>query len=156
MKTHMTELAASFDLTPSQVAALRHLDDARSQRDLAGCLHVDASNVTDIVDRLEEHGLVVRTVDPHDRRVRRIVVTPEGEELRTKLFEQALATAPMRSPLNLQEQQTLCELLGRIAEPAGAPLLGLGPEPYDQRPVSSSVVVILATSESVFLMITSV
>lgn len=121
MKMHMTDLAASFDLTPSQVAVLRHLDDARSQRDLAGCLHVDASNVTDLVDRLEERGLVVRTVDPHDRRVRRIVLTPDGDELRSKLFEQALATAPMRAPLSPAEQRTLCELLGRIAEPEELP-----------------------------------
>lgn len=121
MKTHMTELAASFDLTPSQVAALRHLDEARSQRELAGCLHFDASNVTDIVDRLEERGLVVRTVDPHDRRVRRIVATPEGDALRTKLFEQALATAPTLSVLSVDEQRELCELLAKIAEPEELP-----------------------------------
>ena len=64
MKTHVTALAATFDLTPSQLAALSHLDEPRSQRELAECLHFDASNVTDIVDRLEERGLVVRTVDP--------------------------------------------------------------------------------------------
>jgi MarR family transcriptional regulator, organic hydroperoxide resistance regulator len=116
----MTDLAASFDLTPSQVATLRHLDDARSQRDLAGCLHVDASNVTDIVDRLEERGLAMRTVDPADRRVRRIVLTPEGQELQRNLFKQALATAPIAS-LDASEQRTLCELLGKIAEPADLP-----------------------------------
>ena len=121
MKAHVAVLAATFDLTPSQLAALSHLDVPRSQRELAESLHFDASNVTDIVDRLEARGLVVRTVDPHDRRVRRIVRTPEGEELRRKSLEEALATAPMVASLTPTEQRTLCELLGKIAEPVDLP-----------------------------------
>jgi DNA-binding MarR family transcriptional regulator len=120
MKDHVAELGAAFELTPSQLTVLRLLGQARSQRELADCMHVDASNVTDIVDRLEQRGLVVRTVDAADRRVRRIVLTPEGEELQRDLFEQALATAPI-SALDPMEQQTLCELLGKIAEPADLP-----------------------------------
>ncbi len=64
MKAHVAGLAATLDLTPSQLAALSHLDEPRSQRELAESLHFDASNITDIVDRLEARGLVVRTVDP--------------------------------------------------------------------------------------------
>jgi DNA-binding MarR family transcriptional regulator len=121
MKSHVATLAATFDLTPSQLDALRNLDVPRAQRDLAKCLHFDASNVTDIVDRLEERGLVVRTIDPEDRRVRRIVLTPEGQELRTKLLAEALATAPTVDSLNAAEQRELCELLGKIAEPVELP-----------------------------------
>src|SRR3974390_2559378 len=82
MKSHMAELAAAFGLTTSQLAALWHLDEAVSQRELAGCLHFDASNVTDIVDRLEARGLVGRTLDLHDRRARRVGVTPRGHARR--------------------------------------------------------------------------
>jgi DNA-binding MarR family transcriptional regulator len=121
MKAHVSDLAASFDLTPSQLAALGHLDEPLSQRELAESLHFDASNITDIVDRLEARGLVVRTVDPHDRRVRRIVRTPDGDELRRKTFEQALATAPTVASLSASDQRTLCELLGKIAEPVELP-----------------------------------
>ncbi|HEU5306084.1 MAG TPA: MarR family transcriptional regulator [Acidimicrobiia bacterium] len=121
MKAHVAELAAGFDLTPSQLAALGHLDEPWSQRQLAESLHFDASNVTDIVDRLEARGLVVRTVDAHDRRVRRIVRTPEGDELRRKAFTAALATAPTVAPLSASEQRTLCDLLGKIAEPVELP-----------------------------------
>jgi hypothetical protein len=64
MKDHVAALAATLDVTPSQLAALSHLDKPRSQRELAESLHFDASNITDIVDRLEARGLVVRTVDP--------------------------------------------------------------------------------------------
>lgn len=120
MKAHVADLAETFELSLSQLDALRNLGEARSQRELAECLHFDASNVTDIVDRLEARGLVVRTIDPHDRRVRRLVLTDEGEALRSKLFEQALATAPLAA-LSASEQQTLCDLLGRIAEPVDLP-----------------------------------
>jgi MarR family transcriptional regulator, organic hydroperoxide resistance regulator len=121
MKAHVADLAAAFELTPSQLAALSHLDEPRSQRELAESLHFDASNITDIVDRLEARGLVVRTVDPHDRRVRRIMQTPEGEELRRKALEEALATAPTIESLSAAEQRELCELLGKIAEPVELP-----------------------------------
>jgi len=121
MKDHVATLAAAFDLTPSQLAALSHLDEPCSQRELAESLHFDASNITDIVDRLETRGLVVRTVDPHDRRVRRIMRTPEGEALRRKALDDALATAPTVAPLTESDQRTLCELLGKIAEPVELP-----------------------------------
>jgi DNA-binding MarR family transcriptional regulator len=121
MKAHVADLAAAFELTPSQLAALSHLDEPRSQRELAESLHFDASNVTDIVDRLEARGLVVRTVDPHDRRVRRIVRTPAGEKLRHQALDEALATAPTVASLSASEQRTLCELLGKIAEPVALP-----------------------------------
>jgi DNA-binding MarR family transcriptional regulator len=120
MKAHVADLAETFDLSLSQLDALRNLGEARSQRELAECLHFDASNVTDIVDRLEARGLVVRTIDPHDRRVRRLLLTDEGEALRSKLFQQALATAPL-SALTASEQRTLCDLLGKIAEPVDLP-----------------------------------
>lgn len=121
MKDHVATLAATLDLTPSQLAALSHLDVPRSQRELAESLHFDASNITDIVDRLEARGLVVRTVDPDDRRIRRIVRTPEGEALRRRALDEALATAPTVAPLDASEQRTLCELLGKIAEPVELP-----------------------------------
>ncbi len=121
MKDHVAALAATLDLTPSQLAALSHLDEPQSQRELADCLHFDASNITDIVDRLEARGLVVRTVDPQDRRIRRIVRTPEGEALRRKALDEALATAPTVAPLTAAEQRTLCDLLGKIAEPVELP-----------------------------------
>jgi DNA-binding MarR family transcriptional regulator len=122
MKQHVADLAVTFDLTLSQLDALKNLGAPCSQRELAQCLHFDASNVTDIVDRLEERGLVVRTIDPNDRRIRRLVLTPEGEELRRQLFEQAMAGAPPVTALSAAEQRSLCALLAKIAEPVDLPL----------------------------------
>ena len=49
---------------------------------LAAALQCDNSNVTGIVDRLEAQGLVERRPAAHDRRVKTLVVTTEGVELR--------------------------------------------------------------------------
>jgi DNA-binding MarR family transcriptional regulator len=117
----VNELAAEFDLSLPQYNALKNLETPCSQRELAQELHYDASNVTDIVDRLEERGLVTRTIDPNDRRVRRLVLTPEGEAIRRKLFERAIAEAPLHA-LTPGEQAKLCELLGKIAEPVELPI----------------------------------
>jgi MarR family transcriptional regulator, organic hydroperoxide resistance regulator len=121
MKQHVHDLASEFDLTLPQLDALKHLEAPYSQRELAEQLHYDASNVTDIVDRLEERRLVTRTIDPSDRRVRRLVLTAEGEAVRRKLFERAIAESPVRS-LTTREQVELRDLLGKIAAPVDLPI----------------------------------
>jgi DNA-binding MarR family transcriptional regulator len=121
MKQHVTALAAEFDLTASQLDAMKNLGEPCSQRELAQSLHFDASNVTDIVDRLEERGLVSRTIDPSDRRVRRLVLTDEGEAVRRKLFERALDEAPIQS-LTPAELAQLRDLLAKIADPVDLPI----------------------------------
>jgi MarR family transcriptional regulator for hemolysin len=67
-----------------------------SQSALASHAHLEGATITHHVDRLEELGLVRRQLDPKDRRVRKIELTPEGERLHRDLlvamreFEQAL------------------------------------------------------------------
>ena len=69
-----------------------------SHRILATRAHVDGATITHHVDRVEQLGLVVREVDPSDRRVKRLRLTPAGVRLHktlvaevNKLAEQALA-----------------------------------------------------------------
>jgi DNA-binding MarR family transcriptional regulator len=52
-----------------------------SGQDLAAGLGVGLGTVTGIVDRLVAQGLVSRREDPHDRRVRRVELTPTGTAL---------------------------------------------------------------------------
>ena len=47
--------------------------------ELAASEHVAAPTITKVVGKLEEGGLVRREADPSDRRVGRVVLTPEGE-----------------------------------------------------------------------------
>ena len=70
--------AAEFEVSVAQVRALYALQEPLSMRDLAERLYLDPSNLTALVDRLEDLGLVERRADSEDRRVKRIVVTPAG------------------------------------------------------------------------------
>jgi DNA-binding MarR family transcriptional regulator len=56
-------------------------------RKLAGALGVTPSNVTGIVDRLVEQGLVSRTQNPEDRREMTLQTTDKGQALVSNLKE---------------------------------------------------------------------
>jgi DNA-binding MarR family transcriptional regulator len=81
------QLMKHFGLTTTQFWALVHLEDAegRSLSELANLLICDKSNVTSIVDKMEEMGLAERKPGKAgDRRYTRVVLTPEGRELRNR------------------------------------------------------------------------
>ncbi|GAB1694138.1 MarR family winged helix-turn-helix transcriptional regulator [Krasilnikovia sp. M28-CT-15] len=59
---------------------LRRLGET-SGRELAGLLGVSLATLSGMMDRLVMHDLAARHEDPHDRRVRRISLTPGGTEL---------------------------------------------------------------------------
>src|SRR5919108_1253143 len=84
-KPRFMAIGQEFDLAPQQGMALRALHEPRRMGELAKFLACDNSNVTGIVDRLEERGLVERSSAEHDRRVKLIALTPDGSELREEL-----------------------------------------------------------------------
>lgn len=66
-------------LTMQQLRALMLLADGPlNQGELAQALGVGLATVTGLVDRLVSRGLVERTEDPHDRRVRRAALSAAG------------------------------------------------------------------------------
>ncbi|MDP9344331.1 MAG: MarR family transcriptional regulator [Actinomycetota bacterium] len=111
-------IASEFELSPPQVMALRHLEpsEPRPMSELACALHCDNSNVTGIVDRLEDRGLVERHAAEHDRRVKMLVVTARGAELRARLSER-LDTAPEAlARLSEADQVALRDIMRRATE----------------------------------------
>src|SRR4051812_13060898 len=88
-------VASEFDLSPPQVRALGVLDPERPvpMSELAEALHCDNSNVTGIVDRLEDRGLVERRSATHDRRGKMLAGTQRGGEGRERL-----AARPQQAP----------------------------------------------------------
>lgn len=67
-------------LKPRQLHVLRYLDAAGviSQTELADGIGVDAANLVQTLDELKAAGLIRREIDAHDRRRRRITLTPAG------------------------------------------------------------------------------
>jgi DNA-binding MarR family transcriptional regulator len=77
-------------VTPQQAQLLCFAQHLRpSFGEVASLLHCDKTNVTGLVDRLQRRGLLTREADPHDRRVTRVHLTAEGEEL-TGEFQRAV------------------------------------------------------------------
>ncbi|SDK77127.1 DNA-binding transcriptional regulator, MarR family [Nonomuraea maritima] len=79
---HQSPLFRS-NLTMRQLKALVILSvhGSASGQDLAHDLGAGLGTVTGIVDRLVAQGLASRHEDPHDRRVRRVELTPAGTAL---------------------------------------------------------------------------
>src|SRR3954463_4347336 len=112
-RTRMLAIASEFDLTPGQLMALRSLDPGEPvpMRELAFKLSCDNSNVTGIVDRLEARGLVERRPAPEDRRVKMLVVTEHGADVRRRLRERMEQPPEALQALSAAEQRTLRDLM---------------------------------------------
>lgn len=82
---------------------------------------VTVSNLTGIVDRLEEKRLVVRERDAHDRRVVRVMLTDKGMKVYKNtipLFEKSISQ--FFSPLNKIQQKELAALLRKLIRVSSA------------------------------------
>jgi MarR family transcriptional regulator, organic hydroperoxide resistance regulator len=105
-------------LAPMQSMALMQLrpGEPMPMSALANALMCDNSNVTGIVDRLEAHGLVERRPSEHDRRVKTLVVTPKGIELRGQVERRMSEPPPPLAGLSDEDAATLRDILTRALD----------------------------------------
>ncbi|WP_407688891.1 MarR family winged helix-turn-helix transcriptional regulator [Mycobacterium sp. HUMS_1102779] len=93
--------------------------------DLAAVDHCSQPTMTTQVRRLEEAGLVTRTVDPGDARAVRIQITPAGRQtLNAVRADRAAAIEPQLGQLAPAERQVLAEAVGvlrRLLDDAATP-----------------------------------
>ena len=118
------EAAADEGLTPMQVMLLDRIEDdvAVPMSNLAAQLHCDKSNLTGIVDGLETRGLVERTTPRGDRRVRALVTTEQGREVRGRIGQRLREDNPLLARLEpdaLGEFERLVQQL--LTPPRSAP-----------------------------------
>jgi DNA-binding MarR family transcriptional regulator len=111
-------VAQRFDLSPQQLKLLLTLEPGVElpMSAIAQQLACDASNVTGIVDRLEERGVIERRPHPADRRVKRIAITEGGGRLREEMLELVYAPPAAIKRLSREEQRTLRDLLRKALE----------------------------------------
>jgi DNA-binding MarR family transcriptional regulator len=117
-------IAAEFDLSPTQVHVLRLLEPGKAtpMGRLAGGLGCDASNITGVVDRLEARGLVQRQAAERDRRVKVLVVTERGLDLRRRLLVRMSEPPEPIRRLSPADQRALATILRRaMAQPPSTP-----------------------------------
>lgn len=114
---------SEYGLTTPQfgiLEALYHLGPM-SLGDLADKLLVTGGNVTYVMDRLEEQGLVYRERSPEDRRVVEARLTEEGRELIGDCFpHHATFIHGLASHLEPDEQEELRRLLKKLGKSIAA------------------------------------
>jgi len=116
-KHRLFAMAQEFELAPQQMIALRMLGSGpRKMSELAQSLFCDNSNVTGIVDRLEERGLVRREAAKGDRRVKLLVLTKEGEGMRVEITKRMAEPPPAIASLSEKDQRQLRDILKRAVE----------------------------------------
>jgi MarR family 2-MHQ and catechol resistance regulon transcriptional repressor len=109
----------AYDLTFPQfgvLEALAHLGPMK-MCDIGSKLLMSGGNVTGVVDRLEEKGLVRRVVEADDRRTFVIHLTETGGKLIGKIFpQQAAEIEKITNVLSPQEKRMLTTLLKKLGK----------------------------------------
>ncbi len=83
----------NIDVTPEQWAILNRLNEKSglTQKEVAKLTFKDNANITRIVDKLENKGMVRRQSDANDRRTWKIAITKKGVEVRDLIEPLAIA-----------------------------------------------------------------
>jgi len=116
------EETADSSITPVQFATLAAAYDqpGLDQRSLAAAIRFDTSTIGGVIDRLEKRGLIQRNAAPHDRRLRLLTVTPEGEALLAEVLPRVHAVqARILAPLDAAERPQFLALMRRVVDAHG-------------------------------------
>ncbi len=113
-------IAADFGLTGSDAMALLKLETPMTMKDLGLKMGCDPSFVTSVADALEKHGLARREPSLRDRRSKNIVLTPEGVQVRDRLYAELLGPGTLvhlaghqRAPVPARADAEDAQITGR-------------------------------------------
>ena len=128
------DMLKALGLTPGHLKVLSALepDGPRPMGVIADACNCDPSMATWLVDRLEEQGLVERTMLATDRRVKTVALTTLGVTTKARLFE--LMFDPPEELLSLDKQtlESLRRELTKLPRTTG-PTIGAFPRPEHAR-----------------------
>ena len=117
-KQQVVAVSGEFGLTSIQALTLLNISkrNAHSMSELCRLYDCDASNITGIIDGLEQKGLVSRRPHPTDRRVKLIHLEDAGYELQQQLISRIAATSEhLFAGLSATEEQQLGKLIQKLA-----------------------------------------
>ncbi|MFC0543354.1 MarR family winged helix-turn-helix transcriptional regulator [Kutzneria chonburiensis] len=108
--------AARHGLTATQAKALRAARAPVPMRRIAETLQSEPSNVTPIVDKLAESGLLERRPNPEDRRGKLVAATEAGLAVIADLEANMPFARDPLAKLSHEQRQNLRDLLRRVLE----------------------------------------
>ena len=111
--------ARDMGLTPGHMKALMVLQpgELRPMGALAEAMGCDASTCTWLVDRLEERGLVERRPSTKDRRVKAVVLTSAGVDMKETVHERMYEPPPDLVELDRATLEELRSVLRKLPAP---------------------------------------
>jgi len=107
-------IADLFGIAPSDLLALFKLDESMTMKELAQRMACDASFITTVADTLERHGLARREPSLRDRRVKNLVLTPEGIAAKERMMRELAIRMPWCSALDDTERGTFLGLIQKM------------------------------------------
>lgn len=119
VQRQMASYFAQFDLTPPQFQMLTVINRLKNkpvtQRRLARELYVSFPNITVMLARLEEAGLIVRAPSPDDGRAKLVSLTTKGRSLLRKIWKvHQRQLEQVMSGLDKNERRELAHLLNKM------------------------------------------
>jgi DNA-binding MarR family transcriptional regulator len=119
-QSELISLIAELDLTMPQMRGLFMLEAADrglALTELAPSMGLSVAAAGRAVDGLVRHGFVVRSEDPHDRRIKRLALTHEGSATLTRVMEARLVgVRRFAASLGEREREALSAALAAVFE----------------------------------------
>ncbi len=121
------------------IKALHMLECPMAMKDLGKKMHCDPSFVTVVADMLEKRGLARREAHTGDRRIKNIVLTDEGLDLKHRIESEMAARMPWSSALTPEERAQLLSLIRKMLRADSLPATAPPASPLQEVPDSQRI-----------------
>jgi DNA-binding MarR family transcriptional regulator len=117
-KHQLMAVGAEFGLTgvQSMTLVLIKPDMPSPMNNLCSIFACDASNMTGIIDGLEQKGLVSRQSSDKDRRIKVVKVEKTGADIRAQIMNRLTGGESVFSPLSQLETDQLITLIRKMSQ----------------------------------------
>jgi len=117
-KQRLFELAAQHGMSGMQIITLLLIESPRPMSNFKHIFNCDPSNVTGIIDGLQQKKLVTRYADPTDHRVKMVRLLYKGKRLRTALLHELTTSDEyLLANLTIAEASSFITLVQKITQP---------------------------------------
>lgn len=112
--------SSGFSIPQFMILMHAHYKESCGITDLSEKMEISTAAVSQLVDKLVQADLLVRTEDPHDRRAKQVTLSPKGKELiELGIQERYRWVEELEGSLTLEEKTKIAdalEIMTRAAE----------------------------------------